>query len=933
MNKLKKPVRLLLLSFVILFAIMPAVSLLPRLDSTPCTLSASIPLSQNAPVVGLVAGFDHTVVLREDGTVWNWGRNAEAQLGFDRGGNRNSRVAPTRVHTMWMDNKTGFTPEPGNPYPAEVFNNIVAIASHKMHNLALRSDGTVWAWGWGWEGQKGSGRMQDGASYPSGMAAPVMGIRGMGMSGYQHFLRDIQSIDVGMLFSIALRNDGTVLGWGHMDSRNQTGAPPIRSDYPVLINGLNNITSFSAGNEHFLALDKDGVVWGLGQNYHGQIGDGTRTYALTPTKVNFPRNIDIFQVEGGGTHSAVLTTDGYVYTWGRNNNGQLGLPSSNEVVTTPTRVQGVNRIIKIAANRDHTMALREDGTIWTWGWNRDGQLGNGTRINSNVPVQVAGITNARHITAGDGHSAAILADGRIVSWGRNWDGQLGNGGPGFTSTPLQVESLNGIQNVVAGDSFTLALQDDGTVWGWGRNNQHQLIAASTTDQRIPTRAQNTRPGWSGVLDNVMELATGTDINYTHVLAIRDVGSQVGGAVYSWGWNMQGQGGIGRRNRNGIEVNDIRLDIPNRVRPVQPGWLHTGLNPTITFEPYDANDEFDDIIALAAGADHSVALRSDGTVWTWGSNAYGKLGGLIGGGGANGENRRRLRPRIVPGLSNIIAIEAGRNHTLALDSSGNVWAWGRNNDYELGPSSIRTHNSLPAIVEGLSNIQSISSRGPFTLALDIHGNVWGWGRDEGRVGHDLSGPNPPSRRMQPAQVLMSNGDPLTGITKIQAGRNHSVVVRDDGTLWSWGISNAYGRLGNEVTGNASRRASQVTTPSGLGDIQSIAIGSLHTVISDDNGNVWSWGSNMAGTLGVGSIDGDNSYQITPVNVRSGNNDFNVLTNSYYIPIRSLPIYDNNNGLGIGTWFLVGGIIALSILLILFFVIMYKKKKSFAFVNKK
>ena len=838
---------------------------------------------QEKQTIGLGAGFDHTVVLREDGTIWNWGRQAEAQLGTSQSSFR-SLSTPTRARTMWASDKTGFALDASFPYPAEVFNNIVAIASHKMHNLALRSDGTVWAWGWGWEGQKGSGRIIDGGAYPSAQAAPVMSIRGRGTHAHEYFLRGIITFDVGMLFSVALRYDGSVLGWGQMDSRNQTGARPIFSDYPVLIDDLINIVALSAGNEHFLALDEDNIIWGLGQNNWGQIGDGTTTYALTPTQVAFPTNATILQIEGGGTHSAALTSDGYVYTWGRNNNGQLGFISDDEFVYVPTRVDGISRVVRLAANRDHTLALKEDGTVWAWGWNRDGQLGNGTRINSYVPTQVIGITDARHITAGDGHSAAILSDGRIMTWGRNWDGQLGIGNPSSSETPLQVEGLNDVQNIIAGDSFTLALHESGTVSGWGRNNHHQLIASSTTDQRTPIPAQNARPGWDGILDNVLELAPSTAINYVHVLAIRDVGRPEGGAVYSWGWNIDGQGGLGRRNRDSMTVIDVRLDIPRRVRPVDPEWVPQGLNPRLTYEPYDENDAFDDIIATAAGQSHSVALRSDGTVWTWGRNNHGQLGGLSTGSNQNGPNRRRLRPRQVPDLYNITAIESGHGHIVALDANGDVWTWGRSNRGQLGPGE-RDHVFEPAKVQGIDNIVAISARGDFTLALNASGNVWAWGLDGGRLGYNMTHPNPPTSREEPQLVLMSCGEPLYGITKIQAGFDHSVAVGYDGTTWSWGSTNTHGQLGNGTTGADVRRASQVVYMEELGinGVQSIAIGSMHTVIVDDNNNVWSWGNNMAGALGVGSIAGDNSYQAAPVFVRRGNDYFNVLVWSDYIPM--------------------------------------------------
>ena len=860
-------------------------------EATEAINREEIAHTAESPIVGLAAGFDHTVVLLEDGSVWNWGRGVEGQLGVASNVGH-SQHSPVRARSFHGTSRIGFDmtedSDLARRYPAQLFNNIIAISSHKMHNLALRCDGTVWAWGWGWEGQIGRIRVSR-QRYPAPLIAPVF-TTSSSIGDYNNYLRGIQAIDTGMLFSVALRDDGRVMGWGAMDSRNVTGQPPIRGQDPAIISGLENIVAISAGNEHLLALDSYGNLWGLGQNNRGQIGDGTTEYALVPTKIELPEGIAIYQIEAGGTHSSFLTYDGYVYTWGRNDNGQLGFYSEAELILTPTRVEGIDRIVKLAANRDHTLALREDGVIWAWGWNRDGQLGNGTRANSYIPVQVHNISNARLIAAGDGHSAAVLADGRIMTWGRNWDGQLGNANPGSTLVPLQVEALNNIQSVQAGNTFSLAVHEDGTVSGWGRNNHHQLIASSTTDQRTPIRAQNARDGWEygfamedniNILNNVLQIAPSAAANYTHVLAIRDVGSPEGGTVYSWGWNLFGQGGIGRKNRVGIVINDIRIDIPRRVRPVAPDWVPVqspgGPNYSLLSEPYDPDDEFDDVISVSAGQYHSMALRSDGTVWTWGRNIERQLGGLYGPVGLTARDRYRLRPRQVPGVYNVIAIEAGRLHSVALDEAGYVWTWGHNSDNQLGRAG---NVGTPTIVPGVYNIVAIAARGDFTMALDANGNVWGWGRDEGRIGHDL---RPASRMTEPVLVLTENGEPLSDIIKIEAGANHSIAMARDGSLWSWGL-NAHGQVGSGATSTREARAVRVSVQGDIRYIKSITLGNNYTTVVDVNGNVWSWGSNLAGALGVGSIPGDNSYSLTPVAVRSGNSDFSVLTESAYIPMR-------------------------------------------------
>jgi hypothetical protein len=221
-----------------------------------------------------------------------------------------------------------------------------------------------------------------------------------------------------------------------------------------------------------------------------------------------------------------LKNDGTVWAWGYNNYGQLGNGTySNSNV--PVQVSGLTGVTAIAWGWWHSLALKNDGTVWAWGYNKQGQLGDGTKTDSNVPVQVSGLTGVTAIAGSWKHSLALKNDGTVWAWGYNGDGQLGNGTNTNSNVPVQVSGLAGITAIAGGYQHSLALKNDGTVWAWGYNGDGQLGNGTNTNSNVPVPVSG--------LTGITAIAGG---GY-HSLALKS-----DGAVWAWGENYSGQLGNG-----------------------------------------------------------------------------------------------------------------------------------------------------------------------------------------------------------------------------------------------------------------------------------------------------------------------------------------------------------------------------------------------------
>jgi alpha-tubulin suppressor-like RCC1 family protein len=323
-----------------------------------------------------------------------------------------------------------------------------------------------------------------------------------------------------------------VASWG----AGQLGDPVItsRSLYGD-VKGVSDVVQVTSRYGHGLAVRSDGTVWAWGDNQFGELGDGTTTTRLAPAQVTGLTGVT--QVAAGRFVSLALRSDGTVWAWGANGAGQLGRGTTSDHEVTPARVTGLSGVVKISAGGYFELALRSDGTVWVWGDNEDGALANGTRTGySAAPVKVAGLDNVTDIAAGFDASAVTRTNGISVAktvwtWGANGDGELGDGTLTWRLTPVQVTGLPVyIAGIAAGFRFTAVLGTDGKVWAWGDDTAGQL--GNAPDYYHPvTRPVNTIGSGKGIT----QISAGDE----HMVALVSDGT-----VLAWGSNSQGELGIG-----------------------------------------------------------------------------------------------------------------------------------------------------------------------------------------------------------------------------------------------------------------------------------------------------------------------------------------------------------------------------------------------------
>lgn len=330
-----------------------------------------------------------------------------------------------------------------------------------------------------------------------------------------------QVISGGTAHTLVRCSSGTVSSWG-ANSGQLGDNTTTQRNAPVQMDTLTNVNSVAAGHSHSLILKNDGSVWSCGINSDGQLGDGTTVSKKTPIQVIGLSGIIAIAV--GTKHSIALKNDGTVWTWGSNYFGQIGMGAYSSLEKNPIQVVDLTGITAIASGEEFSLALKNDGTVWTWGFNNYGQLGDGTTTARTSPVQVIGLTGATSIAGGDIHSLSIKSDSTVWAWGGNLKGQLGNSNSISQPTPVLVDSLTGIIGIAAGQLFSIALRNDGTAYAWGDNSWHQLGDGTFSNYRdYPAKMIG--------LTGIVEISAGSN----HSIALKNDGT-----LWACGKNDNGQ---------------------------------------------------------------------------------------------------------------------------------------------------------------------------------------------------------------------------------------------------------------------------------------------------------------------------------------------------------------------------------------------------------
>ena len=819
----------------------------------------------------------------------------------------------------WGNNNYGQlgngTTNPTNK-PVNVADHVVAGAAGQNHSLFVTGDGTLWAMGNNVHGQLGDGTTND-VSTPASVASNVVAVA----AGTSH--------------SLYVTAGGVLWAMGHNGNGQLGNGTNYNASNPVSV--ASNVVAVAAGDQHSLFVTADGTLWAMGNGWSGQLGNGGFGYTNKPVSVAS----NVVAAAAGQNHSLFVKTDGTLWAMGYNGNGQLG-NGTTSMTNKPTSV--ASNVVAMATGANHSMFVKTDGALWTMGYNDSGQLGKGSFGTTPNPIPMSVASNVLTVAGGANHSLFVSSNGTCQAMGANNSGQLGNGTVGpFFYWPGPVSHLFSVANVFPASmaSHSLAI---------GKLQSPASVTLSNLDQvytgsPAAVTALTTPPGIAVSLTyngsplaptnagSYTVIGTLNDPNYygssvTNTLAVKPMGpaNQMvapGGTI-----NLSVNAGIGatqwfKDSRKLLGATTSALTITNAAvtdsgvyyavitkpngmvistpalvavgNPCLMAWgnnaygqLGNGMTTNVQSTPVTVAGN---VVAGAAGQNHSLFITGDGTLWAMGYNVAGQLG--------NGTNSSTSKPISV--MSNVVAAAAGIVHSLFVTGDGTLWAMGDNSSGQLGKGAFGFTNKPISVA---SNVVAVAAGAAHSLFLKWDGTVWAMGNNDfGQLGNGTLIPtNKPvsvasnvvalAAGQAHSLFIITNGVVLVGtgdnnrgqlgyspsdytcfttpvavadyVSAVAAGGNHSLFVRTsgNGVLWTSG-RNSYGQLGNGTTNDTYASPFNGKTNVVANTVLAAAAGANHSLFMKADGTLWTMGNNANGQLGNGT--NTSTPNPTPFNV--------------------------------------------------------------------
>jgi alpha-tubulin suppressor-like RCC1 family protein len=638
--------------------------------------------------------------------------------------------------------------------------------------------------------------------------------------------------------SASIYNHLTFISSSGQLATNQTDATVVFSNAdinisPVQIGSEYTWVSSSSGDGRLHAIRSDGTLWFTGRvltsttNNQTSVGDLTQIDSDSDWKDVSSFSSNVYEFVGG----IGLKTNGTIWSWGRNSEGQLG-DGTTTYRSSPVQIGSGTDWDKVHACKDFAFAIKSNGTLWSWGENSLSQLGTSNLIDRSSPVQVGLLDTWKYITGNSTYSAGITNEDVIKTTGDNtYTAALGYD---YSNTiALRVSSLKNIKDTSNGEFETFYIDETGKIWGWG-NNATGIISSSNLPYQSPVQVTNASD-WSKI-----------SANHSHVMAIKDNGTL-------WGWGLNTSGQLGDRT------------ITSKTSPVQVGsgtdWYKVFTGNAVTF-----------------------GIKNNGTLWAWGLGTSGQLGDNV--------VVSRSSPVQIGSDMNWSDIFPGQSATttFGIKTDGTLWVWGVNSSYQYGNEDSVVSRSSPTQIGSDVDWKSFMTNGTAHHALKTNGDLWTWGTySEGNLGTEINRttagfvkiPKPfqstfisvanyiyQTFMIDNTGTLWGFGDNTSyalGIGNTTAyyepiritttpewqwvsnGQDFAMAIKTNGTLWGWGL-NTSGQLGQNVTTTRSLPTQTGTDTNWL----SVDSGTTFSNAIKSNGTLWGWGLNTSGQLGDNTI---------------------------------------------------------------------------------